>query len=124
MRDLWIIKIGEVDRSWRIGVDQSLPYEVRLRKTARQFRYWIDENIIEIAALDLDQAETRAVLKQGRCGKEDCQELNHGRSKMVSKITFIDGSYRQLDDADQKWVRILPPTAQAEKGKEKSNVGE
>ncbi|KFA62291.1 hypothetical protein S40285_06536 [Stachybotrys chlorohalonatus IBT 40285] len=113
LKDLWIIKIGEVDRSWRIGVDQNLPYEVRLRKTARQFRYWIDENIIEIAPLNLDEEDTKAVLKGGRCGKEDCQELNRGRNKMISKIMFMSGQYKQSKDAEE-WVRILPWSTKAE----------
>ncbi|KAH7316576.1 hypothetical protein B0I35DRAFT_479407 [Stachybotrys elegans] len=107
LKDLWIIKVGDIDRSWRIGVDHDLPYEVRLRKTARQFRYWIDDNIIEIAPLDLDEADTKAVLKEGRCGKEDCQALNAGRNKMVSKIMFMTGKYEKSEDAEE-WVRILP----------------
>ena len=121
LKDLWIIKIGEVDRSWRIGVDQNLPFDVRLRTTARQFRYWIDENIIEISPLDLDQADTRAVLREGRCAKEDCQVLNHGRNQMVSKITFLEGGYRQLDDGD-RWTRILPWSAPGEKDKERATT--
>jgi hypothetical protein len=111
LRDLWIVKIGEVDRSWRVGVDRDLPYEVRLRKTARQFRYWIDENIIEIAPLSLDEPDTKAVLREGRCGKEDCQQLNQGRSRMISKIRFMDGKYRPAASAGgggEKWERVLP----------------
>jgi hypothetical protein len=113
LKDLWIIKIGEVHREWRIGVDQNLPYEVRLRKTARQFRYWIDDNIIEIAPLDLDEPDTRLVLKEGRCNKEDCQQLNQRQSKMVSKIMFMNGKYEKSEDT-QEWVRILPWSPKAE----------
>ncbi|KOS21156.1 hypothetical protein ESCO_004191 [Escovopsis weberi] len=107
LKDLWIVKIGEVDRSWMVGVDQNLPYDVRLRKTARQFRYWIDENIVEIAPLDLDEPETKAVLREGRCGKVDCQTLNRGQSKMVSKIIFMDGEYRKIEGSEP-WQRIMP----------------
>lgn len=118
LKDLWIIKVGEVDRSWKVGADRNLPYEVRLRRTARQFRYWIDDNIIEIAPLDLDEPETKAVLKEGRCGKEDCQTLNCGRSKMVSKVIFMDGKYQKLDDG-QTWEQILPWSTQVAKATDK-----
>ncbi|KAL7795859.1 hypothetical protein V8C37DRAFT_31151 [Trichoderma ceciliae] len=118
LKDLWIVKIGEVDRSWMVGVDQNLPYDVRLRKTARQFRYWIDENIVEIAPLDLDEPETKAVLREGRCGKEDCQALNHGRSKMVSKVIFMDGKYRKMEGSEG-WQRILPWSTKVAQATEK-----
>lgn len=117
LKDLWIIKVGDVDRSWRIGARQDWPYEVRLRETARQFRYWIDESIIEIAPLDLDEPDTKAVLREGRCGKEDCRDLNRGRSKMVTRIAFMDGPYRRLEDG-VKWVRILPWSTKAESDKD------
>ncbi|KAK5991050.1 hypothetical protein PT974_09326 [Cladobotryum mycophilum] len=118
LKDLWIVKIGEVDRSWMVGIDQNLPYDVRLRKTARQFRYWIDENIVEIAPLDLDEPEMKAVLREGRCGKEDCQTLNHGRSKMVSKIIFMDGEYRKIEGSEG-WQRIMPWSTKPAKATEK-----
>ncbi|KAJ6443867.1 centromere kinetochore component CENP-T domain-containing protein [Purpureocillium lavendulum] len=92
LRDLWIVKVGEVDGSWKLGVDRSVPCEVRARRTARQFRYWVDDDVVEIALapLDLDEPETKTVLRHGRCGKADCRELNRGRPTMVSKtvITF------------------------------------
>jgi hypothetical protein len=67
----------------------------------------VDANIIEMASLDLKDPESQAVLNEGRCGKEDCHELNKGRSKMVSKVTFLDGKYKAPDD-DLNWVRIHP----------------
>ncbi|KAK2597306.1 hypothetical protein QQS21_006080 [Conoideocrella luteorostrata] len=110
LRDLWIIKVGEVDRSWMIGVDKDMPYEVRLQKTARQFRYWVDEDIIEIATLDLNEPETKMILREGRCGKADCQQLNLGRQRMVSKVAFMDGKY-SADDGNntaRQWKRVRP----------------
>ncbi|OAQ67071.1 hypothetical protein VFPPC_14425 [Pochonia chlamydosporia 170] len=118
LRDLWIIKVGEVDRSWMVGVDKDMPCEVRLRKTARQFRYWVDEDIIEIAPLDLSEPETKLILREGRCGKEDCQRLNHGRQRMVSKVVFVDGKYtpNRPDDKVNKWQRIWPWSTMVEQG--------
>ncbi|KAM0356138.1 hypothetical protein ACHAPU_000533 [Fusarium lateritium] len=105
--DLWIVKVGEIDPGWMVHVNMKAPYEVRLQELAKQFRYWVDENIIEMAPLDLKDPESRAVLNQGRCGKEDCHELNRGRSKMVSKVSFLDGKYKAPDD-DLDWIRIHP----------------
>ncbi|UNI24044.1 hypothetical protein JDV02_009823 [Purpureocillium takamizusanense] len=96
LEDLWIVKVGEVDRSWELGpvaIDRSVPAEVRARRTARQFRYWVDDGVVEMASLDLDEPETKAVLRHGRCGKPDCRELNRGRPTMVSKVVFVDGRY-------------------------------
>ncbi|KAF4964656.1 hypothetical protein FSARC_7452 [Fusarium sarcochroum] len=115
--DLWIVKVGEIDPAWMVHVNMKAPYEDRLQQLAKQFRYWVDENIIEMAPLDLNDPESQAVLNEGRCGKEDCHELNRGRSKMVSKVTFIDGIYKAPDDG-QKWVRILPWHVDEEKVKE------
>lgn len=105
LQDLWIVKVGEIDPAWMIQVDPKATYEERLKKLAKQFRYWVDENIIEMAPLDLDDAEVRAVMEEGRCGKVDCHELNRGRSKMVSKISFMDGKYESPKDG-KEWVRI------------------
>jgi hypothetical protein len=105
--DLWIVKVGEIDPAWMVHVNMKAPYEVRLQELAKQFRYWVDANIIEMAPLDLKDPESQAVLNEGRCGKEDCHELNKGRSKMVSKVTFLDGKYKAPDD-DLNWVRIHP----------------
>lgn len=116
LRDLWIVKVGEVDRSWMIGVDKDMPYEVRLQKTARQFRYWVDEDIIEIAPLDLNEPETKLVLREGRCGKVDCQKLNRGRQIMVSKVVFLDGKYNREEGKAQKWKRIWPWSTSVEQG--------
>ncbi|OAA47000.1 hypothetical protein NOR_02636 [Metarhizium rileyi] len=120
LRDLWIIKVGEVDRSWMVGVDKdNMPCELRLRKTARQFRYWVDENIIEIAALDLSEPETKLILREGRCGVVECQMLNRGRQRMVSKIVFVDGKYSSANrhhDKANKWKRIWPWSTIVEQG--------
>ncbi|PWI70112.1 hypothetical protein PCL_00256 [Purpureocillium lilacinum] len=103
LEDLWIVKVGEVDRSWELGpvaVDRSVPSDVRARRTARQFRYWVDDGVVEMASLDLDESETKAVLRHGRCGKPDCRELNRGRPTMVSKVVFMDGRYGDSGDGD------------------------
>ncbi|PHH65232.1 hypothetical protein CDD81_3091 [Ophiocordyceps australis] len=108
LKELWIVKVGEVNRSWKIDVDESMPCEARARQTARQFRYWIDDDTVEMAPLDLDDPDTKAVLRQGRCGKTDCRELNHGRPKMVSKIVFMNGCRSVHDGAASPWKRIWP----------------
>ncbi|KAH6973506.1 hypothetical protein AUP68_06876 [Ilyonectria robusta] len=116
LEDLWIVKVGEIDPAWMIHVDMAAPYEARLKQLAKQFRYWVDENIIEMSTLDLDDPEARGVLNEGRCGKMDCHELNKERSKMVSKVTFIDGKYEAPTDG-KEWVRILPWHVDEEKVK-------
>ncbi|KAM4065243.1 hypothetical protein HRG_004429 [Hirsutella rhossiliensis] len=116
---LWIVKVGEVDRSWNIAVDKNVPFETQARKTARQFRYWINGGIIEMATLDLDEPETKAVLREGRCGRADCRELNRERPTMVSKVTFIDGPYNDDNDdrgAPPRWKRIRPWSACSDDG--------
>ncbi|ODA83301.1 hypothetical protein RJ55_01814 [Drechmeria coniospora] len=115
LEDLWIIKVGEVDRSWKVAVDRDMPVDVRARNTARQFRYWVEDNIVEIAPLDLDDADTKLVLQDGRCGKVDCQELNRRRPKMVSKVIFVDDLYESRDDSNDSrgWKRIQPWSAAA-----------
>ncbi|KAF4509979.1 hypothetical protein G6O67_001910 [Ophiocordyceps sinensis] len=113
LKHLWIVKVGEVDRSWNIAVDKKMPFDVQARKTARQFRYWINGGIIEIAALDLDEPDTKAVLREGRCGRADCRELNRERPTMVSKVTFMDGPHKDDDDGTgaPQWTRIRPWSA-------------
>lgn len=112
--DMWIVKVGEIDPAWMVQVNPELPYRRRLQQLAKQFRYWVDENIIEMAPLDLSEPEAQAVLKDGRCGKEDCHELNRQRSIMLSKVAFLDGRYRAPDDG-QKWIRIISWQAGEEK---------
>ncbi|KAF4332128.1 hypothetical protein FBEOM_14085 [Fusarium beomiforme] len=112
--DLWIVKVGEIDPAWMVHVNPKLPYEYRLQQLAKQFRYWVDENIIEMAPLDLKDPESQAVLNDGRCGKEDCHELNKERSMMMSKVVFLDGKYKTPNDG-KKWVRIVAWQAGEEK---------
>ncbi|PNY20563.1 Uncharacterized protein TCAP_07365 [Tolypocladium capitatum] len=121
LKDLWIIKVGDVDRSWKVAMDRSMPYAARARKTARQFRYWVDDNVVEIAPLDLDEPETKVVLRQGRCGKVDCRELNRGRPKMVSKVMFMDGRYDERDAEAHGWKRIWPWSTAVEQGTERDS---
>ncbi|KAI5464078.1 hypothetical protein BGZ63DRAFT_143800 [Mariannaea sp. PMI_226] len=107
LQDMWIVKVGEIDPAWMVHVNTNTSYENRLKELAKQFRYWVEDNIIEMAPLDLDDPEVQAVVKEGRCGKLDCHELNKGRSKMISRISFMDGEYKAPEDG-KKWVRILP----------------
>ncbi|KAG5926342.1 hypothetical protein E4U42_003407 [Claviceps africana] len=119
LRDLWIIKIGEVDPSWMVGLDKDMPYELRLQEMARQFRYWVDEDVIEIAPLDLNEAETKMILREGRCAEVDCQQLNLGRQKMVSKVVFKDGKYNNGPEPGEEhlaWRRVRPWSTAAEQG--------
>lgn len=105
--ELWIVKVGDIDPRWKIPVNKQATYETRLKELAKQFRYWVDDEIIEMAPLDLNDPESHAVLHEGRCGKEDCHQLNRGLTKMVSKVVFLDGKYQAPDDG-QKWVQIFP----------------
>ncbi|KAF5663263.1 hypothetical protein FCIRC_11219 [Fusarium circinatum] len=114
VEDMWIVKVGEIDPAWMVHVNPELPYRGRLQQLAKQFRFWVDENIIEMAPLDLSEPESQAVLKDGRCGKEDCHELNRHRSIMLSKVAFLEGRYRAPDDG-QKWIRITSWQAGEEK---------
>ncbi|PHH84573.1 hypothetical protein CDD83_1703 [Cordyceps sp. RAO-2017] len=79
VRELWIVKVGAVDRSWAPGAGESRPH------AARQYRYWVDGHAVETAALDLDEPDTKAVLREGRCARGDCRELNRARPRIVSK---------------------------------------
>lgn len=124
LRDLWIVKVGEVHPSWMGGVDKGMPHETRLRKTARQFRYWIEDNVVEIAPLDPYEAETKMILREGRCGKVDCQALNEGRPRMVSKVVFMDGKYDERDASSDgiNWKRISPWCTTVEQGSTKKET--
>ncbi|ATY59884.1 hypothetical protein A9K55_005597 [Cordyceps militaris] len=125
LRDLWIVKVGGVNRAWLIDADLEqdaappktttagasssscsvpLSQHPHSRQTARKFRYWVQDNVVEMAPLSLDDPETHLVLREGRCGKPDCQELNRGRPILLSKVTFMEGAYRPA----QGWLRIAP----------------
>ena len=119
-KEFWSIKIGDVDKSWKVQVDMTQPYEVRRQQSAREFRYWVDHSIIEMAPLDLSGSETRLVLREGRCGKTNCQELNAGRTQIISKVNFLDGKYEKPDDG-KTWVRI---SAKPEDDREAANSRE
>ncbi len=126
LRDLWIVKVGGVNRAWLIDADleqeaaleknattgTSMPCRSSVplsqhphsRQTARKFRYWVQDNVVEMAPLSLDDPDTRLVLREGRCGKPDCQELNRGRPILLSKVSFMEGNYQP----SQGWLRIAP----------------
>ncbi|RDA84590.1 hypothetical protein CP532_1116 [Ophiocordyceps camponoti-leonardi (nom. inval.)] len=95
LQQLWIVKVGGVEGSW--GVAPAMQ--------ARQFRYWADEDAVEMAPLDIHQdPETRAVLRRGRCGRPDCREQNRDRPVTVSKVCFVEGPYV----ATPGWMTIRP----------------
>lgn len=127
LRDLWIVKVGGVNRAWLIdadleqdaaperatAMDASSPCSLSAtplsqhqhsRQTARKFRYWVQDNVVEMAPLSLDDPDTRLVLREGRCGKQDCQELNRGRPILLSKVSFMEGKYQPSPG----WLRIAP----------------
>ncbi|KAJ3495724.1 hypothetical protein NLG97_g3191 [Lecanicillium saksenae] len=129
LRDLWIVKVGGVNSAWLIDADleqetataeatragaavasssssSSVPLSQhpRSRETARKFRYWVQDNVVEMAPLSLDDPDTRLVLREGRCGRRDCQELNQGRPVLLSKVTFMEGKY----ESSNGWLRIAP----------------
>ncbi|KAM3453559.1 hypothetical protein MY3296_003590 [Beauveria thailandica] len=126
LRDLWIVKVGGVNRAWLIdaeseqeaastkatttGATLHYPSSVPLsqhpqsRETACKFQYWVQDNVVEMASLSLDDPDTRLVLREGRCGKPDCHELNRGRPILLSKVTFMEGKYHP----SQGWLRIAP----------------
>ncbi|KFH46987.1 hypothetical protein ACRE_021530 [Hapsidospora chrysogenum ATCC 11550] len=109
VKDFWSVQIGDIDGSWMIPINKSAPFEVQLQQSAREFRYWVDENIIEIAPLDLSEPETLMVLREGRCEKGDCRKLNAGFTHIISKVSFIDGKYQQSTDG-KDWARVVPCT--------------
>ncbi|KAJ2979616.1 hypothetical protein NQ176_g3141 [Zarea fungicola] len=132
LRDLWIVKVGGVNSAWLIDADveqDAIKYEsplaprlacsnkvvlssfsvppthhARSQQDARKFRYWVQENVVEMASLSLDEPDTRLVLQEGRCGRSDCHELNRGRPLLVSKVTFMEGRY----NPSKGWLRVAP----------------
>ncbi|KAM3484625.1 hypothetical protein MY8738_001944 [Beauveria namnaoensis] len=109
LRELWIVKVGGVNRAWLIDAVSeqeaaSTEAHPQSRQSARKFRYWVKDNVVEMASLSLDDPDTRLVLREGRCGKPDCHELNRGRPILLSKVTFIEGKYQP----SQGWLRIAP----------------
>lgn len=118
VRELWFVKIGDVDKSWMVFPDQkATTYMGRLQQLAREFRYWVDERIIEIVPLELTDSDSKAVLREGRCSRENCRDMNNGRDHIVSKVNFMDGKYRQPNDG-RAWVKILSEEDEDGAGKE------
>lgn len=126
LRDLWIVKVGGVSSTWLIDTDleedsyaceaaspagfpgsgtshETFAQLAQSRRTARKFRYWVKDNVVEMAVLSLDDPDTRLVLHEGRCYRPDCKEINRGRPLLISKVTFMDGPYQPSEG----WMRIL-----------------
>lgn len=113
LKELWIVKIGDVDPSWGIRRDRTASPAAQLRQLARQFRYWVDEGVVEMSTLDPNNSDTKLVLKEGRCRRGDCRELDRDRPMMVSRVLFMDGKYRNTGPSADRWVRIVPENTEA-----------
>lgn len=109
VKELWFIKVGDVDERWQVMPKGKAVLEDRLQHMAREFRYWVNENIIEMTELRLDEPEHRIIFREGRCERANCRELNGGRDHIISKVNFMDGKYEAASDG-KKWIRINPAT--------------
>lgn len=108
VKELWLVKVADVDEGWRVRPKGPVPFRERIEYMAKEFRYWVDERIIEMAPLDWNDPDTRLVLNDGSCARGDCRRLNHGRDHIVSKVNFLDGEFREINDG-REWIRIQPP---------------
>ncbi|KAL2210230.1 hypothetical protein CC79DRAFT_1365628 [Sarocladium strictum] len=109
LRDLWVIKIEDVDESWRIKRDKNASRQDQLRQLARQFRYWAKDNILEMAPLVIPDSDTKYLLREGHCSERHCRKSNSLRPMMVSRVMVMNTPYggRRSTESDQ-WVRIEP----------------
>ncbi|KAK0387844.1 hypothetical protein NLU13_4089 [Sarocladium strictum] len=109
LKELWVIKIGDVDGSWGVIRDRNACRELQFRQLAQQFRYWVKEGILEAAPLDFTDPDTRYLLKNGRCRETICREANHLRPMMVSRVLLMDQPYKQRTPNEAtNWVRVEP----------------
>lgn len=118
LKELWIVKIGDIDPAWGVKRDLAATRDEQLRQLARQFRYWVREGIIEMAPLDPKEPDTKFLLDHGRCREETCRELNHSRPIMVSRVVFMDSLYEDRSPDIVKWTRIAPQTSEEEDDEE------
>uniref|UniRef100_A0A0B7K8V7 2EXR domain-containing protein n=1 Tax=Bionectria ochroleuca TaxID=29856 RepID=A0A0B7K8V7_BIOOC len=105
LREYWFIKVGEVDKEWMISSDRTASFDTRTQQMAREFNYWVNDNIVEMAHLDMRDSGAQTVLREGRCSLDNCRSLNRGRNHIMSKVNFKDGNYQAPDDG-RSWVRI------------------
>lgn len=108
VKELWLVKVADIDEGWKVRPGTAMPFRERHKYMAKEFRYWVDEHIIEIAPLDWDAPDTQTVLNEGTCARGDCRTLNSGREHIISKVNFLDGEYRETDDG-REWARVQPP---------------
>lgn len=109
LKELWVVKIGDVDQSWGIQRDRSASRQVQFQQLARQFRYWVKEGVLEMAPLDLNESDTKYLLQNGRCREDKCRQVNHLRPMMVSRVTFEDSPYADRNvDGSKQWTVIEP----------------
>jgi hypothetical protein len=118
LKELWIVKIGDVDPAWGVKRDANASRDDQLRQLARQFRYWVREGIIEMTPLNLEESDTKFLLDHGRCREETCQELNRSRPMMVSQVLFMDSLYKDRSPDTTKWTRIAPRSNEADEDDE------
>lgn len=111
VKEFWTVKIGHIDTSWMVDkhVERRAPRDIQSRQSAREFRYWWQEGIVEMCVLDLDDSIARLILRDGRCEREYCHDINAGRGRLISKVSIMDGRYRPSLD-ETKWIRIRSPT--------------
>lgn len=109
VKEFWTVKVGDIDNSWMLSkhVERRAPRDVQLRQSAKEFRYWWQEGIVEMCALELDDSIARLILRDGRCHRDYCRDTNAGRSHLISKVTIMDGRYKPPSD-DKKWIHIRP----------------
>lgn len=107
VKELWIVKIGRIDPAWEVRYDLDACYEEKLQATARKFRYWVKDNVIEMADMAMDDPNLPLILRDGRCSQKECDIYNKGLHRIVSKVTFMEGNYRE--DADEEvWTPVTP----------------
>lgn len=109
VKEFWTVKVGEIDHRWMLNkhIERRASRDVQSRQSAKEFRYWWQEGVVEMCALDLDDSIARLILRDGRCHRDYCRETNSGLSHLISKVSIMDGRYKPSLDG-RKWVQIRP----------------
>lgn len=118
LKELWIVKIGDVDPAWGVKRDKNTPRAAQIRQLARQFRYWVKDGIIEMSQLDPTEPSTKFLLDHGRCREDHCRESNNERPMIVSRVLFMDSPYKERVRDNTEWVRIAPRTTEDQENDE------
>lgn len=109
VKEFWTVKVGDIDPRWMLNkhIERRASRDVQSRQSAKEFRYWWQEGVVEMCALDLDDSIARLILRDGRCHRDYCRETNSGLSHLISKVSIMDGRYKPSLDG-RKWVKIRP----------------